>query len=571
MEKKQNPRSAAASNPRGTAASNPRGTAAGKKIGKYELIAKIAQGGMGALYKARHPTLDRVVLLKKLSLQGGGSQFVERFRREARLMMDLKHEHIVQVHDHFKEGSHYFIVEEYVDGISLEALIRRERYLSTDAAMLIFLEVCKALKYAHDKQVIHRDIKPGNVLLSRDGDVKLVDFGIATSREEPDDGLTREGTILGTPAYIAPEQIDDARSVDRRADIYSLGVVLYEMITGHTPYPGAFTAETIRLIHRGRYAPARRLNPTSSPLLRMVARTCMKVRPKRRYQDLGPIIRLLEKRIRRRDPASIRGAVKAIVQGKELPELVRRRRSWVARFLATLAVAAALAVAGWVLEYEGIVYEYLLPARYGAIIVSVDVDRPRMADIIPRPTLYREEAGVPRPVVGTYFGFHENRALDTARRAVLESRRLYLPAGRYRLAMTLEGGLFWRSFSVSPRTVQRKLLATLGGQRIGFRPGVGTPLPVEFAISVFDDSTGREITAESELFLFVYERWIPLSVATMGGLRSGERYRLRVESQGYGEQEFDLDIAPFQTVVTVEARLAPQRAPADAPGASKNR
>ena len=234
---------------------------------------------MGALYKARHPTLDRVVLLKKLALQGGGTQFVERFRREARLMMDFKHEHIVQVHDHFKEGSHYYIVEEYVDGMSLEAIIRRERYLSSDAAMLIFLEVCKALKYAHDKQVIHRDIKPGNVLLSREGQVKLVDFGIATSREEPDDGLTREGTILGTPAYIAPEQIDDARSVDKRADIYSLGVLLYEMITGRTPYPGSFTAETIRLIHRGRYVSARKLNPTASPLLCKVARTCMKVRP----------------------------------------------------------------------------------------------------------------------------------------------------------------------------------------------------------------------------------------------------------------------------------------------------
>ena len=128
-----------------------------RKIGKYELIAKVAQGGMGALYKARHPTLDRVVLLKKLEFRGGSGS-VERFRREARLMMDFKNEHIVQVYDHFKEGSHFYIVEEYVDGISLEALIRRERYLSTDAAMLIFLEVCKALKYAHDKQVIHRDI-----------------------------------------------------------------------------------------------------------------------------------------------------------------------------------------------------------------------------------------------------------------------------------------------------------------------------------------------------------------------------------------------------------------------------
>ena len=151
-----------------------------KKIGKYELIGKIAQGGMGALYTAKHPTLERVVLLKKLAIHGGG-QVVERFKREARLMMDLNSERIAQVYDHFKEGPNYYIVEEYVDGVSLDALIRKERYLGNDAAMLIFYEVCRGLKFAHDRQVIHRDIKPGNILISGHGEVKLADFGIATS------------------------------------------------------------------------------------------------------------------------------------------------------------------------------------------------------------------------------------------------------------------------------------------------------------------------------------------------------------------------------------------------------
>jgi eukaryotic-like serine/threonine-protein kinase len=560
MEKKQNPRN--------TAASNPRNTAAGKKIGKYELIAKIAQGGMGALYKARHPTLDRVVLLKKLSLQGGGSQFVERFRREARLMMDFKHEHIVQVHDHFKEGSHYYIVEEFVDGISLEALIRRERYLSADAAMLIFLEVCKALKYAHDKQVIHRDIKPGNVLLSREGDVKLVDFGIATSREEPDDGLTREGTILGTPAYIAPEQIDDARSVDKRADIYSLGVLLYEMITGRTPYPGSFTAETIRLIHRGRYVSARRLNPAASPFLVKVARTCMKVRRSRRYQDLAPIIRLLERRIRRHDEESIRSAVQAIVQAKELPALSRRRGSWGGRLLASFLAGAVLAGCVWFLWSTGIVHEYLLPSRYGALVVSIDVDRARAPLVVPRPVLYREEKGFTRPVERLDFGFHENRARDTDTRAFLESRKLYLPAGRYRISLGLEGELSWRSFTVVPRTEQRKLLATLGGQKVTFAPGEGTPLPLEFHVAVFDDPTGRDITAESVLLFYSVDRWIPLGEAIREGIRSGDRCRLRVGSPGHEAQEFEMDVPRFESVVNIEARLAPLRADT-APGTGR--
>jgi eukaryotic-like serine/threonine-protein kinase len=564
MEKKQNQRNGAAQNPRGTAATNPRGTAAIKKIGKYEIIAKIAQGGMGALYKARHPTLDRVVLLKKLALQGGGSQFVERFRREARLMMDFKHEHIVQVHDHFKEGSHYYIVEEFVDGISLEALIRRERYLSTDAAMLIFLEVCKALKYAHDKQVIHRDIKPGNVLLSREGDVKLVDFGIATSREEPDDGLTREGTILGTPAYIAPEQIDDARSVDRRADIYSLGVLLYEMITGRTPYPGSFTAETIRLIHRGRYLSARRLNPTASPFLVKVARTCMKVRRARRYQYLAPIIGLLERRIRRHDEESIRSAVRAIVEAKELPALSRRRGSWGGRLLVAFLLGAVLAGAAWFLWSAGIVHEYVLPSRYGALVVSVDLDRARAPVVVPRPVLYREVNGSTRPVERLDFGFRENRARDTAQRTVLESRRLYLPAGQYRIFLGIEGELSFRSFTVRPRTEQRTLLSTLNGQRVAFEPGAGTPLPLEFHVAVFDDPSGRDITAESVLLFFSVDRWIPLGEAIREGIRSGDHYRLRIGSPGHEAQDFEMDVPRFEPVVNIEAHLAPAGAAAGA-------
>ena len=115
-------------------------------------------------------------------------------------MMDFQNERIVQVHDHFHEGNAWFIVEEFVDGISLDALLRKERYLSFDAAALLLHEICAALQYAHGKNVIHRDIKPGNVLISKDGQVKLVDFGIATSGGEQDDGLTRQGTILGTPA-----------------------------------------------------------------------------------------------------------------------------------------------------------------------------------------------------------------------------------------------------------------------------------------------------------------------------------------------------------------------------------
>ncbi|MFO8041745.1 MAG: serine/threonine-protein kinase, partial [Alkalispirochaeta sp.] len=241
-------------------------------IGKYTVIDRLAQGGMGAVYTAQHPTLERTVIIKKLTLRGN-ADIRERFRREAQIMMDLRNDAIVNVYDHFREGSFYYIVLEYVDGVSLEGLIRERRYLPDSVALILFREVCRGLAYAHERNVVHRDIKPANILISSRGEVKIVDFGIATIHggegsgggEGGDAGLTREGMTLGTPSYMAPEQFQSTRSVDRRADIYSLGVVLYEMVTGTRPYPGTLSPQVIAPIQRGRYRAARAVNPKVTP------------------------------------------------------------------------------------------------------------------------------------------------------------------------------------------------------------------------------------------------------------------------------------------------------------------
>jgi eukaryotic-like serine/threonine-protein kinase len=524
-----------------------------RKIGKYELIAKVAQGGMGTLYKARHPTLNRVVLLKKLVIRGGG-QMVERFRREARLMMDFKDERIVQVHDHFKEGADYFIVEEYVDGLSLEQLIRKERYLSSEAAMLVLYEVCQALSYLHEKHVVHRDIKPGNVLLSRQGEVKLADFGIATSREEPDDGLTREGTILGTPAYIAPEQIDDARSVDNRADIYSLGVVLYEMLTGKTPFPGSFTAETLRMIHKGKYVAPRRLNPTASRLLCRIARTCMRVRPSRRFQDLQPILKALRKRIRHTDRTSVTQAVQRVLKGQDIAQMFKRRRSWVGWVVGCALAVMLLAAAGYVMWEKGFYYEYVTPEKYGAMVVRIESDDPSgtFRQLPVQATLSSDHDGVLTRLSSVDFAFHPQG------RQSLESQKLYLPAGRYRLETSRGGELSVRSFTLRPRTLQRKLLATLEGQRILVPRVSAAPLPVQVRVSVLDADTGRDLTIGADVSLFSEGEWVSLSTAIVDGLFSERSYRLRIGSPGYTTEEFDLDLNRSQALVTIEARLAPR-------------
>jgi serine/threonine protein kinase len=204
---------------------------------QLEILELVGEGGMGAVYKARQPGLDRVVALKVLPPQAGtDSGFAERFNREARALAKLSHPNIVAVYDFGQvDGLHYFIME-YVDGPSLRQ-VERSRKLSTRQALQIIPQICEALQFAHDEGVVHRDIKPENVLLDRKGRVKIADFGLAKilEREPSDVRLTGAKDVMGTPHYMAPEQVEHPHEVDHRADIYSLGVVFYEMLTGELP------------------------------------------------------------------------------------------------------------------------------------------------------------------------------------------------------------------------------------------------------------------------------------------------------------------------------------------------
>ena len=204
---------------------------------QLEILELLGQGGMGAVYKARQPGLDRLVALKVLPLQASTDPgFAERFNREARALAKLNHPNIVAVYDFGQtHGLHYFIME-YVDGPNLRQIERASK-LSTRQALQIIPQICEALQFAHDEGVVHRDIKPENVLLDKKGRVKIADFGLAKilEREAEDLRLTGAKDVMGTPHYMAPEQVEHPQEVDHRADIYSLGVVFYEMLTGELP------------------------------------------------------------------------------------------------------------------------------------------------------------------------------------------------------------------------------------------------------------------------------------------------------------------------------------------------
>jgi tRNA A-37 threonylcarbamoyl transferase component Bud32 len=204
---------------------------------RYELEEVVGHGGMSTVYKAHDSLLERNVALKVLHQQYNEDEdFVERFKREARSVAQLQHPNIVTVIDRGEEDGRQYIVFEFIDGENLKELVVRKGRLDLRDALEIAHEIARGLAFAHDHGLVHRDVKPQNVLLNGDGRAKVTDFGIARSLDV-DHGVTQTGTILGTSNYIAPEQAS-GQPVDAHTDVYSLGIVLYEMLTGELPFPG---------------------------------------------------------------------------------------------------------------------------------------------------------------------------------------------------------------------------------------------------------------------------------------------------------------------------------------------
>jgi len=320
--------------------------------GRYEIASLLGQGGMARVFQGTDRVLDRTVAIKVLSPQfADDDQFVARFRREAQAAAGLNHPNIVGVYDTGDQGDVHFIVMEYVEGRTLRDVIRGDGPLLPERAAEIGEAVARALSSAHQAGLVHRDIKPGNIMLTREGEVKVMDFGIA--RTSTGDTLTQTAAILGTASYLSPEQAQGL-SVDTRSDIYSLGCVLYEMLTGRAPFIGDSPVAIAYMHVKEDPVPPSRLNQDVPPTLDSVVLKCMAKNPANRYESAEELRADLE-RARRGLPTlamplmadatevvtrPVGAGETAVMTGVPPDEQEDRRRGWLIALGVILALAA---------------------------------------------------------------------------------------------------------------------------------------------------------------------------------------------------------------------------------------
>lgn len=261
-------------------------------VGRYEIVGELGRGAMGVVYKAQDPTIGRTVALKTMRLDVHGLEtddVLRRFKNEARAAGLLNHPNIVTIYDAGEQDGMFYIAMEFIEGTTLQSLLAEKRVLTPEETIQICRQICKGLDYAHANGIVHRDIKPANVMMTPDGTVKIMDFGIAKAGG----GMTSTGQVLGTPNYMSPEQIK-GKVLDGRSDLFSFGVVLYEMVTGEKPFVGQNITTIIYKIVHENPIPPRDLDVTIHPGLSMVVTRTLAKTPEDRYQTGAELMKDLE-------------------------------------------------------------------------------------------------------------------------------------------------------------------------------------------------------------------------------------------------------------------------------------
>lgn len=259
-----------------------------QRVGRYEIIGELGRGAMGVVYKATDPTIGRTVALKTMRLDVHGldtAEMVRRFKNEARAAGLLNHPNIVTIYDAGEHDGMFYIAMEFMEGTTLHALLEERRILEAEEAIRLSREICKGLDYAHAHGIVHRDVKPANIMITARSMVKIMDFGIAKAGGS----MTSTGQVLGTPNYMSPEQVK-GRSLDGRSDLFSFGVIIYEMLTGEKPFVGQNVTTVIYKIVNENPIPPRDLDVTIHPGLSAIVLKALAKSPDDRYQSGAELV-----------------------------------------------------------------------------------------------------------------------------------------------------------------------------------------------------------------------------------------------------------------------------------------
>ncbi len=263
---------------------------------RYEILALLGQGGMGAVYKARDTELERIVALKLIRADlAGNPEILRRFKQELILAREVTHRNVIRIFDLGQAKGFKFITMEFVDGRDLRAVLREKGPVSPDETVRIISQVCRALESAHAAGVVHRDLKPQNIMLDAKDRVYVMDFGIAHSLETP--GMTQTGALMGTPEYMSPEQAKGIK-VDARSDLFALGIIFYEMLTNISPFKADTALATLLKRTQERPRPPVEVDPTIPQAISDVVMKCLEIDRDHRYSTPGRFSRILGRRCR---------------------------------------------------------------------------------------------------------------------------------------------------------------------------------------------------------------------------------------------------------------------------------
>jgi len=531
-------------------------------IGKYKVMGIIAKGGMGVVYKAFHPSLKRYVVIKKMTARGKAGN-AERFKKEAQILLDLQSPYIVHLFDYFTEAGFRYMVEELVDGFALDSLIKKQVSLSVPVSMLIMQDACYALKYAHSKDIVHRDIKPGNILISKRGEIKLADFGIASDPGESENE-TQTGVALGTPAYMPPEQFEDSSSVDNRADIYALGIMLYEMLTGTKPYPATFSMETLNTIRKGRYISPRKIDKSIPKDICRLIHKMIRPKAKNRYQNIDGVLKAVKKYLSHYDVHEIRVQLaKSVNTTKAYSFPVIEAKDKISRrifgIIGGVIVAGAIFGCCW---NAGLVHKFILRKWYSPVTIEMEMPRAlsNSMDLPVRAFFFENDYDTIPEVKGSsrtlfvkgsrfferLFTFGEVVEVErpAAKNRTYSMTPVYLKHGDYRVKVVVGPYVWWKSFSVDEDNylIQCDFLKN-------------KTRTLKIKTTAFDAETNEDISNNCVYQVYYKNAWTDFDKINLDTIKSGTVWKIKVKSEGYEEEVFSLLIDWYQDDLIISAAL----------------